>query len=56
MSAILELLSAVPIDFEYLQKETELPLPIIYTVILELELAGSKAIRHAGNKISLVYA
>ncbi|QQV74930.1 hypothetical protein H6P87_00472 [Rickettsia tillamookensis] len=54
-TAILELLSAVPIDFEYLQKETELPLPIIYTVILELELAG-KAIRHAGNKISLVYA
>ncbi|WP_241773649.1 hypothetical protein [Rickettsia asembonensis] len=49
------LLSAVPIDFEYLQKETELPLPIIYTVILELELAG-KAICHAGNKISLVYA
>ncbi|MCX4083638.1 DNA-processing protein DprA [Rickettsia hoogstraalii] len=53
-TAILELLSAVPIDFEFLQKETELPLPIIYTVILELELAG-KAIRHAGNKISLVY-
>ncbi|MFP3012717.1 MAG: DNA-processing protein DprA [Rickettsia sp.] len=53
-TAILELLSAVPIDFEYLQKETELPLPIIYTVILELELTG-KAIRHAGNKISLVY-
>ncbi len=53
-TAILELLSAVPIDFEFLQKETELPLPIIYMVILELELA-SKAIRHAGNKISLVY-
>ncbi|AAY61382.1 DNA protecting protein DprA [Rickettsia felis str. Pedreira] len=54
-TAILELLSSVPIDFEFLQKETELSLPIIYTVILELELAG-KAIRHAGNKISLVYA
>ncbi|WP_081819050.1 DNA-processing protein DprA [Rickettsia tamurae] len=53
-TAILELLSAVPIDFEYLQKEIELPLPIIYTVILELELAG-KVMRHAGNKISLVY-
>ncbi|WP_412708399.1 DprA-like winged helix domain-containing protein [Candidatus Rickettsia kedanie] len=46
----MELLSAAPIDFEYLQKETELPLPIIYTVILELALAG-KAIRHTGNKI-----
>ncbi|WP_228368844.1 MULTISPECIES: DprA-like winged helix domain-containing protein [spotted fever group] len=53
--AILELLSAVPIiDLEYLQKEIELPLPIIYTVILELELAGT-VMRHAGNKISLVY-
>ncbi len=32
--AILELLSAVPIiDLEYLQKEIELPLPIIYTGI-----------------------
>ncbi|KJW02551.1 putatie DNA processing DprA domain protein [Rickettsia endosymbiont of Ixodes pacificus] len=50
----MELLSAVPIDFEYLQKEIELPLPIIYTVILELELA-EKVMRHAGNKISLVY-
>ncbi|MFV0250968.1 MAG: hypothetical protein AB8U53_07405 [Rickettsia aeschlimannii] len=27
-TAILELLSAVPIDFKYLQKEIELPLPI----------------------------
>ncbi|WP_347938648.1 hypothetical protein [Rickettsia oklahomensis] len=27
-NAILELLSAVPINFEYLHKETELPLPI----------------------------
>ena len=53
-TAILELLSAVPIDFEYLQKEIELLLPIIYTVILELELAG-KVMRHTGNKISLVY-
>ncbi|MFV9868396.1 MAG: hypothetical protein AB8U78_05135 [Rickettsia slovaca] len=53
--AILELLSAVPIiDLEYLQKEIELPLPIIYTVILELELAGT-VMSHAGNKISLVY-
>ncbi|UZW39111.1 MULTISPECIES: DprA-like winged helix domain-containing protein [spotted fever group] len=39
---------------EYLPKEIELPLPIIYTVILELELAGTVT-RHAGNKISLVY-
>ncbi|MFV9874601.1 MAG: hypothetical protein AB8U32_05570 [Rickettsia conorii subsp. raoultii] len=48
------IIGSVPIDFEYLQKEIELPLPIIYTVILELELAGT-VMRHAGNKISLVY-
>ena len=53
-AVILELLSAVPINFEYLQKETELLLPIIYTVILELELTG-KVVHHTGNKISLVY-
>ena len=53
-TAIIELLSAVPIDFNYLQKTTELPLPIIYTIILELELVG-KVMRHPGNKISLVY-
>ncbi|ABE04794.1 Putative DNA processing protein DprA [Rickettsia bellii RML369-C] len=53
-AAVIELLSAVPIDFDYLQKMTELPLPIIYTIILELELAG-KAMRHPSNKISLIY-
>lgn len=53
-AVVIELLSAAPIDFDYLQKMTELPLPIIYTIILELELAG-KAMRHPGNKISLIY-
>lgn len=53
-STIKELLSAVPIDFDYLYEKTQLPLPIIYTIVLELELAG-KAIRYPGNKISLVY-
>lgn len=53
-AAVIELLSAMPIDFDYLQKMTELPLPIIYTIILELELAG-KAMRHPSNKISLIY-
>ncbi|WP_341794150.1 DNA-processing protein DprA [Rickettsia endosymbiont of Ceutorhynchus obstrictus] len=51
---IVELLSAVSLDFDYLQEATNLPLPIIYTVILELELAG-RVIRHHGNKISLIY-
>lgn len=39
-AAVIELLSAVPIDFDYSQKMTKLPLPVIYTIILELELAG----------------
>jgi len=53
-ATVIELLSAVPIDFDYLQETAQLPLPVIYTIILELELAG-KAVRHPGNKISLVY-
>ncbi|MFY9590277.1 DNA-processing protein DprA [Rickettsia endosymbiont of Halotydeus destructor] len=51
---IVDLLSSVPIEFDYLQETTSLPLPIIYTVILELELAG-RITRHSGNKISLIY-
>lgn len=53
-TTIIELLSSVPLDFDYLQEATNLPLPIIYTVILELELAG-RITRHSGNKISLMY-
>lgn len=53
-TTIIELLSSVSLDFDYLQEATNLPLPIIYTVILELELAG-RITRHHGNKISLIY-
>ena len=51
---VISLLSAVPIDFDYLERETKLPLPILYTIILELELAG-RVERHYGNRVSLVY-
>lgn len=51
---IISLLSAVPIDFDYLENETKLPLPILYIIILELELAG-RVVRYPGNRISLVY-
>jgi DNA processing protein len=51
---VLELLSSSPVTFELLSSETNLPLPIIYTICLELELAG-RIVRHVGNKISLIY-
>lgn len=51
---VTELLSPTPVDIDCLAKESGIPLPVIYAVILELELAGS-VIRHPGNKISLVY-
>lgn len=48
-----ELLSSTPIDFDCLH-QTQLPLQVIYMIILELELAG-KITRYPGNKISLIY-
>jgi DNA processing protein len=50
---ILDLLSATPINIDVLIKEANLPLPILYTIILELELAG-KVLRYPGNKLSLI--
>lgn len=52
--AVIRLLSSSPVTFELLSQETKLSLPIIYTICLELELAGRVA-RHVGNKISLIY-
>lgn len=51
---VIRLLSSSPVTFELLSNETKLPLPVIYTICLELELAGRIA-RHVGNKISLIY-
>ncbi|MFK7973889.1 MAG: DNA-processing protein DprA [Rickettsiaceae bacterium] len=51
---VISLLSSSPVTLELLSKETKLSLPIIYTICLELELAG-KITRHVGNKISLIY-
>lgn len=52
--SVLELLSASPTQFEVIAKELELELPVLYTICLELELAG-KITRSAGNKLALVY-
>ncbi|GAB4167325.1 MAG: DNA-processing protein DprA [Rickettsiaceae bacterium] len=51
---VIGLLSSAPVTFELLSNETNLPLPVIYTICLELELAGRIA-RHVGNRISLIY-
>lgn len=51
---VMTLLSSTPVTYELLLSETKLAMPVIYTICLELELAG-KISRHAGNKISLVY-
>lgn len=48
------LLSSTPVAYELLTSETGLSLPVVYTICLELELAG-KIARHSGNKISLIY-
>lgn len=49
---IKESLSSTPVEFEDIMQATDLPIQIIYTILLELELAGL-IIRHPGNKFSL---
>lgn len=51
---IISLLSSSPVTYESIADETNFSLPVIYTICLELELAG-RIIRHPGNKISLIY-
>lgn len=50
---IKESLSSTPVEFEDIIRETDLPIQVIYTLLLELELAGLIA-RHPGNKFSLI--
>jgi DNA processing protein len=52
---VLTLLSNSPIDIELLSKHSDIPLNLVYVVIIELELAG-KILRHPGNRVSLNYA
>lgn len=51
---VVEALSSTPISVENLLTEVKLPIPVVYTILLELELAG-RITRHPGNRISLVY-
>ncbi len=54
-SELTSFLSSVPLDIDLLEQYTGLPIPIIYTILLELELAG-RLERHACNKVALIYA
>jgi DNA processing protein len=51
---VASLISSSSITYEQLALDSDLPLPIIYSICLELELAG-KLTRHPGNRISLVF-
>ncbi|MEY3196909.1 MAG: putative processing protein DprA [Pseudomonadota bacterium] len=52
--SVIDMLSATPIDIDSIHSHTNLPMSIIYVIILELELAG-KVFRSPGNKISILY-
>ncbi len=51
---ISSMFSSTPIGLDEIQQHTRLPLPVIYTILLELELAG-QITRHTGNKFALLY-
>lgn len=51
---VVEALSSTAVSVENLLQEVKLPIPVVYTILLELELAG-RITRHPGNRISLVY-
>ena len=47
-----ELLGPVPVGVDEIVRQSELPLPLVQTVLLELELAG-RLERHAGGRVAL---
>ncbi|WP_273754128.1 MULTISPECIES: DNA-processing protein DprA [unclassified Bartonella] len=51
-AAILSALSTTPIDIDTLSTHAGVPLPTLYLLLVELELAG-KLIRHSGGCVSL---
>jgi len=51
---VIEALSSTPIDIATLLSETQLHTSLLYTILLEFELAG-RISRHPGGRISLVY-
>ncbi len=51
-AAVLSALSTTPIDLDTLSTHTGVPLPTLYLLLVELDLAG-KLIRHSGGCVSL---
>jgi DNA processing protein len=49
---VIDLLNATPVAIDEVIRQSELPAPVVQTVLLELELAGRME-RHAGGKVSL---
>lgn len=49
---VLELLSPVPVAVDEMLRQAELTPPVLFTILLELELAGKLA-RHPGGRVSL---
>lgn len=52
-AAIDSALSPTPVEIDALARELELPLPAVYTVLLEMELAGTVA-RLPGGRVAIV--
>ncbi|MCF4166209.1 DNA-processing protein DprA [Zavarzinia compransoris] len=50
---VFELLSPVPVAVDELLRQAELTPPVVFTILLELELAG-RLQRHAGGRVSLI--
>ncbi|MBF8246933.1 MAG: DNA-protecting protein DprA [Rickettsia sp.] len=52
---ILSILSSTPVSYEEIYKETKIPMQIIYTICLELELAGKIYVDEISNRISILF-
>lgn len=50
---IIELLSPTPVTVDELLRQAELTPSVLFTILLELELAG-RLLRHAGGRVSLI--
>jgi DNA processing protein len=55
LGRVIELLSAAPVSVDDLARQSGLPIRVVQTTLLELELAG-RLERHGGNAVSLIAA
>lgn len=54
-ASVLNLLSSSPVEIDCLIRELGFGLNLLYTILLELELAG-KIIRYPGNRVAIIYS